>query len=96
MKNEENELVTIDPKQCKRMLVWDYHVENAEERIVVAKAGKSYIAISVDHEEEFLNSGHFTVVAWENAEPIPTPKKVTMKEVCEKFGYDVEIRKEEG
>ena len=70
-------IVEIDPKQCKRMLVWQDNETKAEERIVVAKYGEMYIT---------ENIYHGTICFYENAKPLPEKKTYTHKELEEKLG----------
>lgn len=57
-----------------------------EETFIVTKATEEYLELK-DY-DEVININIFELVERK-------AKKVTMKEVCEKFGYDVEIVKEE-
>ncbi len=101
MKNEENKLVEIGPKRCKRMLVWDDGDERAVERIVIATHKCRYIAVDEYTEENYLNGDDFVTSNWENAKPLPEPKpkpkRLSLKQIAEKFGVDaVEIIEGEG
>lgn len=60
--------------------------DDEEETFIVTKATKEYLEL--EGYSEVVNINIFELVERK-------AKKVTMKEVCEKFGYDVEIVKEE-
>lgn len=64
----------------------DFIISNAdeEETFIVTKATKEYL--KVEGYSGVVNINIFELVERKS-------KKVTMKEVCEKFGYDVEIVK---
>lgn len=59
---------------------------NKEETFIVTKVAEKYLKLK--GYDEVININIFELVERKD-------KKVTMKEVCEKFGYDVEIVKEE-
>ncbi len=97
MKNEENKIVEIDTKQCKRMLVWDEDWHKAQERVVIVKVGDRYLCVENGGEENFLTRKIYGIVTWKYAKPLPETKRLTLKQIAEKFGVDaVEIIEGEG
>ena len=81
-------IVEINPKQCKRMLVWEDDDEaGAFERLVIARCGDKYFAIDGSYEKDFIERGIVaSIILWKNAKPLPEKKTYTHKELEEKLG----------
>ena len=81
-------------KRGDKILVWNIHEENTEERIAITDVdGAIYpvICVAIEDEDNFINGKQFSIVQWKYWKPIPQEQVVelTMDEIAEKFGVDV-------
>lgn len=76
-----------------RMLVWDDEEEFALDRIVIAKlpsnASEPYVFIDKDSELDFKNGRKYQIITSKNAKPLPKITELTMQEIADKFGLNV-------
>ena len=82
---DEHGILILDPKMCKRMLVWDFMTSKTD-RIVIAKFNGKYLAVDFNYEAHFDRQEGFKVRLWDNAIPIPTTPTLTHAEIEEKLG----------
>ena len=81
-------------KRGDKILVWDMYRETPEERIAITDVdGAIYpvICVAIEDEDNFINGKKFSIVQWKYWKPIPQEQVVelTMDEIAEKFGVDV-------
>ena len=80
------------PKRGDRVLVWDNEGDERERIFITQIEGDiyPYVAVNFLLEGNFIRGEKFTTVGWKNMKPIPQVKEVTMQEIAEKFGVEVE------
>lgn len=80
------------PKRGERVLVWDYKWDEREAIFIAEIEGDifPYVAVRQEYEGNFLKGEKFLTYQWKNMKPIPQVKEVTMQEIAEKFGVEVE------
>ena len=88
---ENHDIVKIDPKQCKKMLVWGNDENETIETYVYAKIGDNYLAVHFSDVDRFLSGESFVTNTTPNVKPIPEAKEITIADIEEKFGCKVKI-----
>ena len=69
-------MLEIKPEEAEWMWVWDNNYRYGGKRLVIAKAGKKYLAVKDEDKDRFRQSkDYFYVKVWNYAEPIK--KKLT-------------------
>ena len=80
------------PQRGDEVLVWDYNEIKAVKRIFLAYIeGACYQVITVDKgdEEKFKKGDAFSIFPFKHYKPIPQKTKLTLQQIADKFGIDV-------
>jgi|SRR5690625_3226070 len=97
IKKYNAEIITLPepewkPKRGERVLVWNIEGHEAEAIFIAEIEGGifPYVTVSFEDEGNFLKGEKFLTYEWKNMKPLPQVKEVTMQEIAEKFGVEVE------
>lgn len=80
-------------KRGDRVMVWDDYESRATERIFLAEIKGyeyPYICVSDVSEEKFLSGQTFLVNVWKNCKPIPQKEQLTIKQLAELAGKNID------
>jgi hypothetical protein len=83
-------------KFLDRCLVWDNDNPSGKfERLYVGSYDGKHFTFSITTEtiDEFRKQMYYdlTVIMWDNVEPYPTKKKMTLEQIQEALGYEIEL-----
>ena len=78
------------PKRGDKVLVWENEGDEREAIFIAEIEGAKYpvITVAYGYEEDFKDGKTFDIAGWSYMKPYK--KEVTMQEIAEKFGVDVE------
>jgi hypothetical protein len=79
-------------KRGERVLVRDRDDSEWYESIFITKidgAVYPYVVVSSNYEDEFINGKGFYTTQYTQCKKLPTQKEITMQEIADKFGIDV-------
>lgn len=82
----------LEFERGERVLVRDSDDENWVESIFVTKidgAKRPYVVVSYFDEDEFMNGDVFNTVKYKQIKKLQAKKEITMQEIADKFGIDV-------
>ena len=70
------------------MMVCDF-VDRWKKRFVIAKYNDRFVAIEGANTEEKLKD-NYAIICWKYAKKLPNKRKITMQEIADKFGEDID------
>ena len=86
----------FNPKRGDKVMVWDGYEGEAQERIFLTTIEGSLYPIITVHgsdNDRFNNGEQFAFGNFKHMKPMPTEFEVTMDEIANKFGVDINILK---
>jgi len=88
--HKNDQAITQLPFQEGRWMMVSENNHSYVKRLIIGKYNGYFVSILAAKDETELEAWGFQTSHWKYAKEIPTKRKLTMQEIAEKFGEDVE------